>query len=114
MMAKYTMAVLVVLLAAYLLPADLCGQDPELTPEEQKLLQEAEKLDAEGVALYRQAKLPEATERLQKALELLQRIYSKDKYPQGHPRLASGLNNLGVLLYSQGEYGQAEPLYRQA
>jgi tetratricopeptide (TPR) repeat protein len=94
----------------------LRGQEPapELTPEQQQLRKEAVKLFGEGMALSRQARLPEATERLQKAVALLQRVYPKDKYPNGHPDLAGSLNNLGLLLQAQGEYGKAEPLYRQA
>jgi CHAT domain-containing protein/Tfp pilus assembly protein PilF len=85
-----------------------------LTAAEQQLLQEAAKLNKEGVALYGQAQFPAATERLRKALELHQRVYSRDKYPHGHARLAVSLSWLGSVLQAQGEYGQAEPLFRQA
>ncbi len=33
--------------------------------------------------------------------------YPKDRYPQGHPDLATSLNNLGGLLEAQGSYGEA-------
>ena len=36
-----------------------------------------------------------------------QALYPKEQYPQGHPDLATSLNNLGALLQAQGEYGEA-------
>jgi len=90
------------------------GQEPPaLTAAEQQLLQEAEKLTAEGDKLFHQAQLATATDQLQKALALRQRVYSRDKYPDGHPALAQSLNWLGIVLQAQGEYGKAEPFYRQ-
>jgi tetratricopeptide (TPR) repeat protein/CHAT domain-containing protein len=89
-------------------------EPPALTGAEQQLLQEAAKLGAEGMALSGQSQFPAATERLRKALELLQRVYSRDKYPDGHPNLAACLGWLGFVRQAQGEYDQAEPLFRQA
>jgi CHAT domain-containing protein/Tfp pilus assembly protein PilF len=89
-------------------------EPPALTAEQQQQLRDAAKLHAEGIALYGQARLSEATDRLRQALELRQRVYSRDKYKDGHPKLALSLNDLGFLLQAQGEYGKAEPLYRQA
>jgi CHAT domain-containing protein len=104
------------LLALAVATTGLRGEEPapELTAEQQQPHQEADKLFGEGMALYRQARLPEATERLQKVVPLLQRVYPKEKYPDGHPHLANSLNNLGALLQAQGEFGKAEPLFRQA
>ncbi len=34
-------------------------------------------------------------------------LYPKERYPHGHPDLATSLNNLGVLLQDQGAYGGA-------
>jgi CHAT domain-containing protein len=84
-----------------------------MTAEERQLLQEAAKLDAEGDALYRQARFPAATDRLRRALELRQRVFIRDKYPDGHPDLAGSLNNLASSLEAQGEYGEAEFFIRQ-
>jgi tetratricopeptide (TPR) repeat protein len=36
------------------------------------------------------------------------------RYPQGHPDLASSLNNLGTLLQAQGAYGDAREYYQRA
>jgi tetratricopeptide (TPR) repeat protein len=41
-------------------------------------------------------------------------LFPKEKYPDGHPELATSLDNLASLLKAQGEYGKAEPLYRRA
>ena len=45
---------------------------------------------------------------------MYKRLYPADKYPDGHPDLATSLNNLGFLLQARGEYGKAEPFYRDA
>jgi CHAT domain-containing protein len=45
---------------------------------------------------------------------MLQQLYPKERYPQGHPHLAISLNNLGLLLQAQGEYGQALDYLQQA
>jgi Flp pilus assembly protein TadD len=34
--------------------------------------------------------------------------------PEGHPDIATSLNNLAALYRSQGRYTEAEPLYREA
>jgi CHAT domain-containing protein/Tfp pilus assembly protein PilF len=107
-------ASMIVLLSCWLPGERLHGQEPEPTAEQQKLLEEAKKLNAEGAKLYQQAKLPEATERLRKALELCELVYPKDKYKDGHPDLAKCINNLAFLVEARGEYAQAEPLFRRA
>jgi CHAT domain-containing protein/Tfp pilus assembly protein PilF len=103
------------LVLAWVLPSGVlpAEEPPALTPEQQQLLQEAAKLQEEGAALYGQAKLAAATERLRQALALRQRVYSRDKYPDGHPLLAESLSILGFVLKGQGAYEQAEPFYRQ-
>jgi len=51
---------------------------------------------------------------LQQALAMRQVLYPKDKYPQGHPALASSLNNLASLHHEQGKLDEAERLQRDA
>jgi CHAT domain-containing protein/tetratricopeptide (TPR) repeat protein len=58
--------------------------------------------------------VPEATERLRKAVELYRRVFPKDRYPHGHSKLAEGVNDLGFLILAQGDAVRAEPLYREA
>jgi CHAT domain-containing protein len=43
-----------------------------------------------------------------------QALYPRDRYPNGHPDLATSVNNLAALLKAQGEYAQAELLSRRA
>jgi hypothetical protein len=40
-------------------------------------------------------------------------LYPKDRYPQGHPHLATSLSNLGGLLQAQGSYAEAGVFLRQ-
>jgi CHAT domain-containing protein/tetratricopeptide (TPR) repeat protein len=82
--------------------------------EQQQLLSQANALIVQMNQLYQKGRLPEATERLRKALELYRQAFSKDKYPQGHPTLADSLQGLGMLLYAQREYAKAEPFWREA
>src|SRR5262249_55844353 len=50
----------------------------------------------------------------QKALEMEQKLYPEDEYPQGHPDLATSFRNLGFLLQAQGEYTKARGHYQKA
>jgi CHAT domain-containing protein len=45
---------------------------------------------------------------------MYQRLYPKEKYPQGHPLLAESLSNLGVLLHLQGKPAEALPYAERA
>jgi CHAT domain-containing protein/tetratricopeptide (TPR) repeat protein len=87
---------------------------PGLSEEEQRLARQAKELNAEGERLYGEGRYVEATERLQGALDIRRRLYPKKRYPQGHPDLATSINNLAFLYQSAGEYGRAEPLYQEA
>jgi CHAT domain-containing protein/tetratricopeptide (TPR) repeat protein len=42
-----------------------------------------------------------------RALEMTQALYPRERYPRGHPDLATNLNNIGILLQQQGNYGEA-------
>src|SRR5262249_31315232 len=42
-----------------------------------------------------------------------EQLYPKEHYPQGHPHLATSLNNLGFVLKAQGEYAQALGYYQR-
>ncbi|MBD2675739.1 tetratricopeptide repeat protein, partial [Aphanizomenon flos-aquae FACHB-1416] len=54
-------------------------------------------------------KYKEAEPLYQQALALRQKLLGDD-----HPDVATSLNNLALLYYSQGKYKEAEPLYQQA
>jgi CHAT domain-containing protein/Tfp pilus assembly protein PilF len=96
------------------MPGEVSGQGSDLTPEQQRLLKEANALHAVAVQLSQQAKLTEAADHFQKILDLLVLTYPKPKYPQGHPDLIQCRNELGTLLRTQREYAKAESVYREA
>jgi CHAT domain-containing protein/Tfp pilus assembly protein PilF len=105
----------VLVMASLLTPSVLPAEEPPaLTDTERQLLQEARKRTEEGDALYGQGKLAAATEQLRQALALRQRVFSRDRYPDGHPLLAWSLHHLGSVLQAQGAYETAEPFLRQA
>jgi CHAT domain-containing protein len=82
--------------------------------EPQKLLDKAKRLNAEAFRAYLRADWRTAIPLAQEALETYRKAYPREKHPNGHPDLASSLNNLGLLYLSAGEHAQAEPLYREA
>jgi CHAT domain-containing protein/tetratricopeptide (TPR) repeat protein len=41
-------------------------------------------------------------------------LFPKDRYPGGHPALATSLNDLGLLLTNEGDYGGARGYYERA
>jgi CHAT domain-containing protein/Tfp pilus assembly protein PilF len=85
--------------------AEIAG---DLTKEQRQQLQSrAAALNGEAVRLYQQGQYAAATKVLQQAIALFDRLYPKERYPQGHPHLATSLDNLGVLLGKLGEYGRA-------
>jgi hypothetical protein len=45
---------------------------------------------------------------------MLQQLYPKAQYSQGHPLLANGLANLGLLLWARGQGAAAERRLGQA
>jgi tetratricopeptide (TPR) repeat protein len=94
----------------------LTAADPtELTPQQrQELEKQALALSTEGVQLHGRGQHAKATELFREALAIRQRLYPRESYPQGHPDLATSLNNLAALLHAQGDYARAEPLYREA
>src|SRR5262249_40870536 len=48
------------------------------------------------------------------ALAMVQQLYPKEQYPQGHPHLAISLGNLGALLQAMGQYEEARSYKEQA
>jgi tetratricopeptide (TPR) repeat protein len=67
-----------------------------------------------GFLLQAQGEYAKAEPFYRDALGMNQKLYPKTRYPDGHPHLASSLNNLGFLLNSLGEYAKAEPFLRDA
>jgi CHAT domain-containing protein/tetratricopeptide (TPR) repeat protein len=82
-----------------------------LTPSERKALEMRRKEFASaGEKHYLAGRLAEATEALQKALQVSRRLYAQ----QDHPQLAESLNDLAVVLQARRKYTDAEPLCREA
>jgi CHAT domain-containing protein/Tfp pilus assembly protein PilF len=100
--------------AALLRAADPAAPSPLKEEERSRLGQQAEELNHRGVRLYQQGRYAEAAEAMQQALEMVQRLYPKEQYPQGHSELALSLNNLGEMLRAKAEYGQALGYLKQA
>ena len=48
------------------------------------------------------------------ALEMCQTLYPKARYPLGHPNLATCLNNLGYVLWRQGNAGEGRKYLQRA
>jgi tetratricopeptide (TPR) repeat protein len=105
------------LVLSLFLPVPARAQDKpadELTAEQQQLKERADNLNQEAIKLYQQGRYAESTKLLQEALQILEKLYPPEKYPQGHPDLATSLNNLGFLLQVQGEYAKALPYLEKA
>jgi CHAT domain-containing protein len=112
MRATALIGTLILALAA---PAWAADKPDELTPERrEELAKKATDLNAEGVRQYRAGNDVKAMEAIREALELRRALFPRDKFPQGHPDLAEGLNNLAGLHRAAGEHGKAEPLCREA
>jgi len=112
------LAVVALTLAGPLSPS-LPGQaaDPSrpFTPQEhQKLEAQALVQLQAGVKACLQGDLVKAVAKTRESLNILEKLYPKDRYPQGHPELANSLNNMGFLLEGQGSYGEARVYYERA
>jgi tetratricopeptide (TPR) repeat protein len=106
---------------ALLAAASLAGAQPvplgkglPAEEENRRAPAEARGLDRKVVALYAQGRVAEAVPPARAALALRRRLYPPARYPDGHPRLAFSLNNLGELLRERGDLDGAEPLLREA
>jgi CHAT domain-containing protein len=88
-------------------------------PERQTLarfhqIEEATRMNLRAVDLYRAGKWPEATRVFADVLRLREKLYPEARFPQGHPELATSINNLAYLYRAQGQYPRAEPLFVRA
>jgi hypothetical protein len=74
--------------------------------EQRQKLAEADRLNQEVIALDQTGKVGEALVLAQRAREIRQAVLG-----ERHPDTAQSLNNLAILLDSQGDYAAARPLY---
>jgi CHAT domain-containing protein len=68
-------------------------------------------LGAQQQALQRSE---EAERSHRQTMRVYQKAYPPDRFPKGHPGLATSINNLGFLHSMQGEYDKGEPLFARA
>jgi CHAT domain-containing protein/tetratricopeptide (TPR) repeat protein len=79
---------------------------PKESPEGQ-LQRRIAQLNGQANRLYQEGRYTAAIKLLREALGLYERLYPKEKYPHGHPELAIGLHNLGLLLENRRDYDGA-------
>ena len=90
------------------------GKGQETPQDDAKLLKEINAAEQAMLQLYQQGKYSDAAKKGEEALKLTETLYPKDKYPDGHPHLATSIQNLATMYYTQGSYAKAEPLFAQA
>jgi tetratricopeptide (TPR) repeat protein len=106
---------LLMVLAVGAVPA--CADDPadeRPAAQREQLGREAARLNAQATQSYTAGRYAEAARSLEQVLTMRQRLYPRERYPQGHPDLAQSFNNLGFVLKAQGEYAKAENYLQQA
>jgi tetratricopeptide (TPR) repeat protein len=85
----------------------------EVTARE-KLHRRAAQLSARSVESYEMGNFNEGVALLREVLAVRQKLYPAARYPQGHPDLATSLNDLGTVLQSVGQHEAARDSYEQA
>jgi tetratricopeptide (TPR) repeat protein len=79
------------------------------TPQQRRLLVQADQATSQVVALYRKGDFRRAIGIAKQAADIRRRVLGEQ-----HPDTATSLHNLAGLYYLMGDYAKAEPLYRQA
>ncbi len=79
------------------------------SPAQTSILDEADRLNAEVVRLYREGRFDEAIPLAERALALRVKALGPDD-----PRVGQSLNNLAGLYYQKGDYQKVEPLFERA
>jgi CHAT domain-containing protein/Tfp pilus assembly protein PilF len=67
-----------------------------------------------GYQFDMQGEFARAGECYERSLGMYERLFPKDKFPDGHTRVAFALNNLGQLYQEQGKYASALPYLESA
>ena len=73
-----------------------------MTSDKANSIKMAVSLNNLGTVLQALGKTEQALPPYQKALEMRQKLYPADMFPDGHPQLAKGLYNLGTAFDSSG------------
>ena len=85
-----------------------------LDNEREDLEHRMDKLDEEAIQLIRTGRHIDAVKLLQEEASIAERLYSKDKYPNGHATLAAILSKLGTVYGSTRDYAKARSFLEQA
>ncbi len=112
--ALASLAFLVVVAPGLFSPAARTHDPTEQPTNEQRqeLQHQAVELNNASLQAAQRGDLTTALEKARQLLRIMERLYPKDGYPQGHPDLAASLNNLGYLLHAQGDYGEGAGVLR--
>src|SRR5262249_2151541 len=79
-----------------------------LTPSERdRLLKEFRELDSQAAQNYNQDRVEEATACVKHALQVLDRVYPKTQFPDGHLDVAEMIGKLGMMEISSGKVPEA-------
>src|SRR5262249_2658671 len=76
--------------------------------------EKGEALNREGAKRYQRGEREGAGKVWREALTLCRQLYPKEKYPDGHLKLAISLNNLGTLLRHLGKLEEAGNYLKEA
>ena len=104
-----SLAALVPLLGLVRAPARLAALEAKADAEKEqraKLEEQARAMNAQMIRLYQAGKLAEAADAARQALAMREKLYPASRFKDGHPELASSLNNLGSVLRALGRAGR--------
>jgi len=91
------------------------GWAEELKPAERaELEKKALELNQKAVAVHQAGRPVEALRLCQQVLQMRQKLYPVDQFPNGHADLAQSYTNLGFVLETLGQMERALPNYQQA
>ena len=97
------------------LPGQAIDPPKALTTQERGQLEaQVLELNQAGYRAYQQGDLVKAVARVKESIRILEQLYPKDRFPQGHTQLACSLDNLGELLRNQGFYAEARAYHERA
>jgi tetratricopeptide (TPR) repeat protein len=109
-----TMRATTALAVSLILSAPGWTAEPPSAAEREMLLKKGAELNTEAVARNEAGKPTEALRLGKQALELRERLFPADQYPDGHADLVQSLNNVGMFLQALGEHRQALPFLEKA
>jgi CHAT domain-containing protein/tetratricopeptide (TPR) repeat protein len=67
-----------------------------------------------GLVLYERREYALAQDYFEQTLLMRKNLYPSDRFPEGHPEVAKGLNNLGGVLKARGDLARAQECFDEA